>query len=217
MACVWPTCRRTPSKERQDQRQGGQSAICATDHFAFSHRTCDSLLDPDAVDVDHNCEYIIPSGDVPICAICEKSEDPNFDRDSGQKRMQPPDTDRNAHSLVKFGKAITELGNGSVLCSNLEVELNLPKNRAERRRRLRGTKKQPSWGEPVLIHEAQGIVRVNDAQPIQVQTATPFVAPSAGFLVVTVSTTPLRSGSFNTPPFSRRGFGVGVKLQAQTL
>ncbi len=155
----------------------------------------DSLLDPDAVDVDHNCEYIIPAGDVPICAICEKPEDLNLHRGSGHKRMQPPDTDRNAHSMVKFGKAITELGNGAVLCSNLEVELNLPKNRAERRRRQRGTMKQPAWGEPLLIHQAQGIVRVNDPQPIRVQTASPFVAPSDGFLVVTVSTTPLKEGS----------------------
>ena len=150
------------------------------------------------MDVDHNCEYIIPSGDVPICAICEKSEDPNFDRDSGQKRMQPPDTDRNARSLVKFGKAITELGNGSVLCSNLEVELNLPKNRAERRRRQRGTMKQPAWGEPLLIHQAQGIVRVNDPQPIEVKTALPFVAPRDGLLVLMVSTTPLRDPGAET-------------------
>ena len=105
--------------------------------------------------------------------------------------MQPPDTDRNAVSMVKFGKAVTEIGNGAVLCSNMEMELDLPKNRAERRRRLRQTKKQRPWNGPVLIHQSQGIVRVNDPLPIRVNTAAPFIAPSDGLLVVTVRTSPL--------------------------
>ncbi len=151
----------------------------------------DSLLAPDAVEVEHECEYIIPAGDVAICSVCEKPEDPNFHRDSGPKRMQPPDTDRNSVSMVKFGKAVTEIGSGAVLCSNMEVELDLPKNRAERRRRLRQAKKQRAWDGPVLIHQRQGIVRVNDPLPIQVNTAAPFVAPSDGLLVVTVTTSPL--------------------------
>ena len=97
--------------------------------------------------------------------------------------------------MVKFGKAITELSNGTVLCSNLEVEMNLPKNRAERRRRQRETRTQPAWDKPVLIHLDQGIMRVNDPQPLRIKTAKPFVAPTDGLLVVTVSTTPLRDGS----------------------
>lgn len=151
-----------------------------------------SLLDPDAVDVEHHCEYIIPAGDVNICAICERTEDRSFHRDSGHKRMQPPVTNRNAHSMIKFGKAITELGNGAVLCSNLEVEMNLPKNRAERRRRKRETRKQPDWDKPVLVHQGQGVMRVNDPQPLRIQSDKPFVAPTDGFLVVTVSMAPLR-------------------------
>ena len=92
-------------------------------------------MEPDAVDVEHKCQYIIPAGGARICAICENPENPNLRRNSGQKHLQPPNTDRNAHSMVKFDKAITDIGNGAVLCSNLEVELNFPKNRAERRRR----------------------------------------------------------------------------------
>ncbi len=151
----------------------------------------ESLLDPDAVEVQHECEYIIPAGDVAICSVCEQPEDPNLHRDSGPKRMQPPDTDKNVHSMVKFGKAVAEIGNGAVLCSNMEVELDLPKNRAERRRRLRQTRKQRAWDGPVLIHQGEGIVRVNDPRPIHVKTAAPFVAPSDGLLVVMVSASPL--------------------------
>ena len=158
----------------------------------------ESLLEPDAVDVEHKCEYIIPAGDVRICAICENPEDPNLRRNSGQKRLQPPNTDRNTHSIVKFDKAITDLGNGVVLCSNSEMELNFPRNRAERRRRQRVTKKQPAWDKPVLIHQSQGIVRVNDPRPIEVKMASPFVAPGDGLLVVMVSTTPLRDPSAET-------------------
>ena len=105
--------------------------------------------------------------------------------------MQPPDTDRNAHLIVKHNKAVTEIGNGAVFCSDMEVELNLPKNRAERRRRLRQTRKQRAWDGPVLIHQSQGIVRVNDALPIRFKSAAPFVAPSDGLLVVTVTTSPV--------------------------
>ncbi len=158
----------------------------------------ESLLEPDAIDVEHKCEYIIPAGAARICAICENPENPNLRRNSGHKHLQPLNTDRNAHSMVKFDKAITDIGNGAVLCSNLEVELNFPKNRAERRRRQRETKKQPACDRPVLIHQGQGIVRVNDPQPTEIKTALPFVAPRDGLLVLMVSTTPLRDPGAET-------------------
>ena len=154
-------------------------------------RISDSLLAPDALEVEHECEYIIPAGEVAICSVCEKTENPNFHRDTGAKRMQPPETDRNVVPMVKSSKAVTQIGNGAVLCSNMEVELELPKNRAERRRRLRQTKKQRAGDGPVLIHQTHGIVRVNDPLPIQLKTAAPFIAPSDGLLVVTISTSPV--------------------------
>ena len=150
-----------------------------------------SLLAPDAVEVEHECEYIIPAGDVAICSVCEQPEDPSLRRDAGPKRMQPPDTNRNNVSIVKSSKAVADIGNGAVLTSSMEMELDLPKNRAERRRRLRQARKQRAWDGPVLIHQDQGIVRVNDPLPIHIKTAAPFVAPSDGLLVVTVSTSPV--------------------------
>ena len=58
---------------------------------------------------------------------------------------------------------------------------------------------------PVLIHQSQGIVRVNDQVPIRVNTAAPFIAPSDGLLVVTVTTSPLeRSDAELLERFTRR-------------
>ena len=46
-----------------------------------------TLLGPDAVDVEHECQYIVPAGDVNLCAICENPEDPNLRWKPQPKRL----------------------------------------------------------------------------------------------------------------------------------
>ena len=114
-----------------------------------------------SVGVRHDCEFILPAGIEKLCSICGEPQTVKFRGDTKLPDMQPVDTDRNSYVVVEQKRRFTDLDTGT-LESNMKVELHMPKNRAERRRIERSSrkleKKARRTGEPILLGSGRGLM-----------------------------------------------------------
>ena len=163
-------------------------------------RDQDTLIAPSEVEVEHECQYIVPAGDVHICAVCENPEDPTLRWKPEAMRLQPKGASRTSHTVVKTGKTITYMGNGITVQSRVEMEINIPGNRAERRRRKRENDKQAPRDKPVLLGQASGVFKVNSEEPLRITMDTPFITPGPGIIALVGRVVPM--GPISEAPYS---------------
>ena len=100
-------------------------------------------------EVKHDCKFIIPAGDYHICDTCGQPEPEWLREHTGPRELQPADKDTNSFSLVKQARSLTNVAEGVVIDSHYSAIIDMPKSRAERRRRDRERRKQPN--RPVLL------------------------------------------------------------------
>ena len=112
-------------------------------------------------EVEHNCEFIIPAGDYLICDACGQPEPEWLREQTRSRELQPADDDRNTFSVVTQGRSLTNMAEGVVIDSHYSAMIDMPKSRAERRRRDREWKKQPN--KPILL----GTHSINPTTPNQ--------------------------------------------------
>ncbi len=133
-------------------------------HEAAKYRwSCPRVLQPPMIstNVNHDCEFIIPAGSERICSICSEPRSPTLRGNSKLPDMQPEDTDSNSYTVVRRSKQFTDLGTAGTLESNMTTQLNMAKNRAERRRIEREQRKiAKKWtsGEPRLIASHSNLI-----------------------------------------------------------
>lgn len=144
------------------------------------------LVNPEDCSVEHKCQYIIPAGDRRICHICGNPPDPELAANLELPKFQPPDADRNVHSVVKQKRTFTKLEDGLTLVANGRVTLTVPKNRAERRRRRKAEKKHPPPSEPVLL--ASHRIDPNTQQSFELNLSDSI--PGPGLIVYTIRRLP---------------------------
>ena len=126
-----------------------------------------------------------------ICAVCENPEDPTLRWKPEAMRLQPKGANRTSHTVVKTGKTITDMGKGITVQSRVEMEINIPGNRAERRRRKRESEKQASFDKPVLLGQASRVVKVNSEEPLRIKMDTPFITPGLGIIALVGRVVPM--------------------------
>ena len=100
-------------------------------------------------EVEHECEFIIPAGDYDICDTCGQPEPEWLREQTGPRELQPADTDRNTFSLVKQARSLVHVADGLVIDGFNSAIIDVPKTRAEKRRKDRDRKKQPN--KPVFL------------------------------------------------------------------
>ena len=144
-----------------------------------------------SIDINHDCEFIVPAGTEKICSICSKPQSPEFRGDPTLPDLQPEDTDRNRSAVVTTSRRFTDLG-GLTVESNIATKSHLPKTRAERRRiemKQRKFAKKRDAGEPVLLGSTSFLVGPDG---LCVQGETPSLnLPGPGFVVWAASSRPV--------------------------
>jgi hypothetical protein len=136
----------------------------------------------------HDCNFVIHANNRLICSICGNPGDPNLHFKTRDPEFQPPQADRNSHDIVNHHRTITDLDNGLVCNLEATSTINVPTNRAERRRRDREIAKHPIT-KPILLAPPVTFDPANP-QPIHLDLSNAPKFLGTGMIVVTAQPIP---------------------------
>ena len=100
---------------------------------------------PEAEDV-HECNFIIPAGDLKLCQTCNKVEPSSWtfgdEPTIPPGQLQKPGNDKDSVDVQKTKTMVTELAPGLAVVATGTTDINLATSRAEHRRRRREENKR---------------------------------------------------------------------------
>ena len=122
--------------------------------FIWSHNT-DQPAMPETLDtdVDHDCRFIVPAGDIMICQTCSRPDPPTEPWPEIQQPIQPFQDERSVIARTALHLVEKELKGGVTLRSTFEAQTNIATTRAESRRRRKIIEKDPGRGKAKMLHQ----------------------------------------------------------------
>lgn len=145
----------------------------------------------------HECNFIIPAGDVKLCQTCNKPETSTWDDQDapaiGAANFQDPGNDGNSVNIQKTKTTVTEVAPGLSFVATGTTDINLATSRPEQRRRRRQEKKRDM--RPRLLGVERTNFSTNEGH-ISLKSQGEFLGP--GLLVVVA--TPIRKAKSQPSP-----------------